>query len=166
VIGLRCPYCFRDEDRVVDSRTVDDGDAVRRRRECLACGRRFTTFEKVAEDTKIVVLKRRGARESFDREKVAQGMRAALKNRPFSDSEIDALAADVEEEIRSFKEEVTSQEIGQIVLRRLFEVDEVGYMRFASVYKGFERLQDFTEEASFVSPAVLEKREDDRDVGE
>ncbi len=154
-----------DDDRVVDSRTVDDGQGVRRRRECVGCGRRFTTFERVAEDTRITVIKRKGSREYFEREKLIAGLRASLKNRPFGDEVISSIAAEVEEEIRSLGDEITSEKVGLIVLRRLFELDEVGYMRFASVYKGFERLQDFEKEASFIYPKVLEKREDDEDEG-
>ncbi len=149
-----------DDDRVVDSRTVDDGLSVRRRRECVGCGRRFTTFERVTEDARVTVVKRRGSKEYFDRDKLFVGIRAALKNRPFDEKVILSIVIDVEEEVRSLGDEISSEEIGLIVLKRLFDLDEVGYMRFASVYKGFERLQDFEKEALFIAPRVLEKRVD------
>lgn len=149
-----------DDDRVVDSRAADDGLSVRRRRECVGCGRRFTTFERVAEDARVTVIKRKGSKEYFDRDKLFAGIRAALKNRPFDEKAILSIVIDVEEEVRSIGDEITSEEIGLVVLKRLFDLDEVGYMRFASVYKGFERLQDFEKEARFISPRVLEKLED------
>lgn len=140
--GVRCPGCQAPDDRVVDSRQADDGAAIRRRRECLACGRRFTTFERV-EELPLVVRKRGGRREPFDRAKVVAGMRAAAKNRPVSGTTLEAVAAEVEEELRLAGGEVTSREVGLAVLTRLRQLDEVAYVRFASVYGGFEGLRDF-----------------------
>lgn len=130
---------------MVDSRTADAGTAIRRRRECLACTRRFTTFERL-EELPLLVVKRSGDRVPFDRAKVAEGVRAATKGRPVSDQAIDALAADVEEHIRVCGPEVPSTEVGLAVLEGLRGLDEVAYVRFASVYKGFDDPADFTRE--------------------
>ena len=142
---MRCPGCQAPDDRVVDSRQADDGAAIRRRRECLACGRRFTTFERV-EEVPLVVRKRGGRREPFDRSKVVAGMRAAAKNRPVEAPRLEAVAAEVEEELRLAGGEVTSREVGLAVLTRLRELDEVAYVRFASVYRSFRDLDEFLDE--------------------
>jgi transcriptional repressor NrdR len=142
---------------VVDSRTSDEGVAIRRRRECLACSRRFTTFERV-EEAPLVVVKRSGHRESFDRAKVVSGLRSATKNRPVSDEQMEALAADVEELVRIEGPEVASQVVGRAVLERLRAVDEVAYLRFASVYKGFEGAADFEREVGLLTKATEPKR--------
>jgi transcriptional repressor NrdR len=148
---MRCPWCGESNDRVVDSREVEGGSAVRRRRECEVCSRRFTTFERV-EQTGLTVVKRSGRREPFSREKVAGGIRSATKNRPFATSEIDALVDTVTAKVRSLGPEVTSEQIGTEVLDRLRELDEVAYLRFASVYKGFEEVGDFQREAGLLAP--------------
>ena len=143
---MRCPYCSAEEDKVVDSRVADDGRAIRRRRECLECHRRFTTFERI-EETPLVVEKRDGVEELFDRTKISEGIRRALKNRPVSDEQIEAVAEEVEEAVRADgRRRVGSAEIGREVLDRLRVVDDVGYLRFASVYKGFTELTDFERE--------------------
>lgn len=142
---------------MVDSRTSDEGVAIRRRRECLACSRRFTTFERV-EEAPLVVVKRSGHRESFDRAKVVSGLRSATKNRPVSDEQMEALAADVEELVRIEGPEVASQVVGRAVLERLRAVDEVAYLRFASVYKGFEGAADFEREVGLLTKATEPKR--------
>lgn len=143
---MRCPYCSSEEDKVVDSRVAEDGRAIRRRRECLGCGRRFTTFERI-EDTPLIVTKRDGIEEPFDRSKIAEGIRRACKNRPVSDEQIDALAEEVEEAVRADgSRRVQSAEIGRLVLDRLRTLDDVAYLRFASVYKGFQELTDFERE--------------------
>ena len=144
---MRCPGCGSGDDKVVDSRSIDDGAATRRRRECLACGRRFTTFERL-EDAPLVVVKRSGHSEPFDRAKVVAGIRAATKNRPVADTEMEAVAADIEEALRLEAAEVTSEQVGVAVLDRLRILDEVAYLRFASVYKGFEDLGDFEREVA------------------
>lgn len=144
-----------DDDRVVDSRAADGGSAIRRRRECGGCDHRYTTFERV-EALPLLVLKRAGIAEPFDVEKLADGVRKAAANRSaVSEEAITVLAASVEEAMREKKPEVTSQEIGVAVLDRLRELDEVAYLRFASVYKGFDAASDFAREA-----ASLQKKTD------
>lgn len=142
---------------MVDSRLAEDGAAIRRRRECTACGGRFTTYERL-EEAPLWVLKRSGQREPFDRTKVIAGMRAATKNRPVSEDALDALAQDVEDALRGAGADVSSQQIGLTVLERLREVDEVAYMRFASVYKGFEDAGDFQREAGLLTKTTAPKR--------
>jgi transcriptional repressor NrdR len=143
---MRCPYCSVEEDKVVDSRMAEDGHAIRRRRECSNCGRRFTTFERI-EESPLIVEKRSGSDEPFDRLKVAEGIRRACKNRPVSDDQIEEIAEGVEEAIRADgRRRVTSGDIGREVLDRLRATDDVAYLRFASVYKGFSELTDFERE--------------------
>ena len=154
---MRCPVCASVDDKVVDSRTADDGAAIRRRRECLDCGRRFTTFERV-EEVPLAVLKRSGEREPFDRAKVVAGMRAATKNRPVEMTQLEAMAAEVEEAVRLEGPEVSTQVIGMAVLDRLRVVDEVAYLRYASVYKGFEDADDFQREVGLLTKATEPKR--------
>ncbi len=153
---MRCPYCFIDDDKVVDSRSIDDGSVTRRRRECLGCGRRFTTFERV-DDVRLTVLKRSGAREPFDRSKVIRGIEAAVKNRRVDVKVVHDLVNELEESLRNSGDECTSSEIGVAVLDALHRLDEVAYLRFASVYKGFERWSDFEEEASLLTGRSLDK---------
>jgi transcriptional repressor NrdR len=145
---MRCPRCNVDDDKVVDSRAAADGSAIRRRRQCLACGFRFTTYERF-EEVPIVVVKRSGGREPFDRAKIIGGVRQAAKYRPITDEQIEAVAAVIDEELRlSGIGEVTTQDIGVVVLDRLRLLDPVVYLRFASVYKGFEDPSDFEREAT------------------
>jgi transcriptional repressor NrdR len=147
---MRCPACASLDDKVVDSRLADDGVAIRRRRECLACGRRFTTFERV-DEVGLVVVKRSGLREPFRRSKIVAGVRAASKNRPVSPEQLEGLAGDVEEALRLEGSEASSARVGAIVLERLRALDEVAYVRFASVYKGFEGADDFEREVLALS---------------
>ena len=143
---MQCPYCSNPDDKVVDSRVAEEGRSIRRRRECLACGRRFTTFER-AEEVPLLVIKRNGVEEAFDIDKVIAGIRMATKNRPVAESEIKDLAEDVEEAMRAYPDRpVPSSEIGREVLERLRHLDEVAYLRFASVYKDFQELDDFERE--------------------
>ena len=142
---MRCPGCGEDDDKVVDSRAADEGAAIRRRRECIACGRRFTTFERV-EEVPLSVRKGDGSLEPFDVAKVAAGVRLAATGRPIDDAAIAELAASVEEELRLTGPEVSSQRIGIEVLERLQALDQVAALRFASVYKGFDDLADFARE--------------------
>jgi transcriptional repressor NrdR len=144
------------EDKVVDSRMADGGAATRRRRECLGCGRRFTTFERVEELT-LVVVKRSGIRETFDRGKVLAGIRRAAKNRPLAEADLEAIAAEVEEQVRLSGPEVESQEVGRTVLDRLGALDPVTYLRFASVYKGFEDVTDFEREVGLLQKTTVPK---------
>ena len=149
---MRCPNCASLDDKVVDSRLADEGVAIRRRRECLGCGRRFTTFERI-EEVGLVVLKRSGVREPFRRAKVVAGVRAAAKNRPVTVEQLEGLAADVEECLRLEGSEASSARVGAIVLERLRALDEVAYVRFASVYKGFDDPGDFEREVLALTKA-------------
>jgi transcriptional repressor NrdR len=151
---MRCPWCGRDQDRVVDSRPAERGRAIRRRRECLSCGRRYSTFERV-EDLGLMVLKNDGAREPWDREKVIAGVRKAIVNRPVTDEQVLALAERVEARLRKKGPEVSSQQVGLEVLANLQRLDHVAYLRFASVYKDFQELGDFERELG----RLLQKRE-------
>jgi transcriptional repressor NrdR len=142
---MRCPWCGADDDRVVDSRPADGGSSIRRRRQCNACGRRFSTYERI-EDVGLIVRKRDGSRDPFRREKVAAGVLKATKNRPVSDFQVEELVDRVEERLRRKGPEVTSQQVGIEVLRQLRDLDEVAYLRFASVYKDFKEVADFERE--------------------
>ena len=135
---------------------AEDGIAIRRRRECGACGQRFTTFERI-EEVGPLVVKRSGAREPFDRQKVLQGLRAACKNRPVSDDVLSELAAGVEDAMRALGRDVSSQEVGMSTLEALRVIDEVAYVRFASVYKGFEGTEDFAREIGMLVKATAPK---------
>lgn len=154
---MRCPRCTSFDDKVVDSRAADDGSAIRRRRECLSCGQRFTTYERF-EEVPFVVLKRSSVREPFDRSKVIAGVEAAAKNRPVSSDQIAAMAADIEESLRILGSEVKTEEVGLAVLDRLRAVDEVAYLRFASVYKGFSGAGDFEREAGLLKKSTSPKQ--------
>jgi len=139
---MRCPYCRSDDTKVVDSRDTEEGSAIRRRRECAACGQRFTTFER-AEGVSLVVVKRDGTREPFDRAKVVSGLTKACANRPVSDRKIRAMCDEIEEALRAKGAEVPSQDIGREVLARLRDLDEIAFVRFASVYREFQNVADF-----------------------
>ena len=154
---MRCPACANDDDKVVDSRSSDDGSSIRRRRECLECGRRFTTYERV-EEVPLVVLKRSGDREPFDRTKIVEGLRSAAKGRPLAPELLDDVAADVEESLRLEGGDVSSERIGLDVLERLRELDHVAYVRFASVYKGFDDAADFERELTLLTKDTAPKR--------
>jgi transcriptional repressor NrdR len=154
---MRCPWCGADDDRVVDSRPADGGSSIRRRRQCNACGRRFSTYERI-EDVGLVVRKRDGSRDPFRREKVAAGVLKATKNRPVSDFQVEELVDRVEERLRRKGPEVTSQQVGIEVLRQLRDLDEVAYLRFASVYKDFKEIADFERELGALSKREPAKR--------
>jgi transcriptional repressor NrdR len=139
---MRCPYCRSDDTKVVDSRDTDDGAAIRRRRECGGCGQRFTTFER-AEGVSLVVVKRDGTREPFDRAKLVGGLTKACANRPVSDRKIRQMCDEIEEALRAKGAEVVSQDIGREVLARLRDTDEIAFVRFASVYREFQNVADF-----------------------
>ncbi len=141
----------------MDSRVAEDGGAIRRRRECLGCNRRFTTFERV-EEVPLWVVKRTGLREPFDRSKVVAGIRSACKNRPVTDEAMETLAQEVEDVLRAETAEPTSQQVGVVVLEHLKALDEVAYLRFASVYKGFEEAGDFQREAGLLTKTTEPKR--------
>jgi transcriptional repressor NrdR len=148
---VRCPACGSVDDKVVDSRQADDGSSIRRRRQCLACARRFTTFERL-EDVALVVLKRSGRREPFDRSKVVAGVAAAAKGRPLGEPGAEQVAVAVEDSLRlEGRAEVTSEDVGRAVLERLRDLDAVAAVRFASVYKGFDDPADFEREVSLLT---------------
>jgi len=153
---VRCPRCSGAEDRVIDSRTSEDGAAIRRRRECLACGRRFTTYERL-EEVPFVVVKRSGQREPFDRAKIITGMKAAAKNRPLPLSALEQIAVEIEEGLRLVGPEVGSQQVGLAVLEALRGRDHVAYLRFASVYKDFTDAGDFQREAGLLTKVTTPK---------
>jgi len=143
---MKCPYCQADNDRVIDSRASEDGFATRRRRECLGCKRRYTTYERV-ERTTMKVVKKDGARVPFDRNKLKLGLEKACWKRPISDAKLEAIVSDVENNIEAnFDSEVESRYVGELVMQQLRELDQVAYVRFASVYRQFEDVQDFVEE--------------------
>ncbi|MBA2282450.1 MAG: transcriptional repressor NrdR [Acidimicrobiia bacterium] len=147
---MRCPTCSIDDDKVVDSRPATEGDAIRRRRECLGCGHRFTTFERV-EEVPLVVVKRNGDRTPFERAKIVAGAQVAATDRPVTEAQLNDLAAEVEEELRLGGPDVTTDCIGIGVLERLRRLDVVAAVRFASVYKGFDDLADFEREVTELS---------------
>lgn len=155
--AVRCPYCQGVDDKVVDSRLAEDGAAIRRRRECLVCSRRYTTYERI-DEVPLVVLKRSGTSEPFDRDKLAAGIERAVTGRPIEEGTVAALAAEVEEEAREESAEVTSERLGLAVLERLRRLDDVAYLRFASVYKGFENLDDFEREVGELQKTTAPKR--------
>ncbi len=143
---MRCPYCRKDNDRVIDSRASQDGAAIRRRRECVACSRRYTTYER-PEDTTIKVVKKDGSRAPFDREKIQQGLERACWKRPISTLQIDATVDAIENDVyQSFENEIETTELGQLVMEHLRELDQVAFVRFASVYRQFKDAHDFVEE--------------------
>lgn len=147
---MRCPYCGNDNSKVLDSRPVEENLAIRRRRECATCGRRFTTFERL-DLAPLVVVKRDGRREAFDREKVRQGVLRATHGRPVSADAIDRLVAEVEQRARSRGErEIRSLDIGEWVMDGLRTLDEVAYVRFASVYRRFSDVDTLIEEAELL----------------
>jgi transcriptional repressor NrdR len=163
---MRCPYCESEEDKVVDSRLAEEGRAIRRRRECIGCGRRYTTFER-AEEVPLLISKRSGDEEPFVREKVIEGVRRACKNRPVSEADILTIADDVEEAMRAdIRRPVPSAEIGREVLERLRLLDEVAYLRFASVYKDFQELDDFERELGLLLKKSPPKAGDEAQEGE
>ena len=144
---MQCPFCRHPETRVLDSRAADDGAAIRRRRQCQQCERRFTTVEQVT----LAVVKRSGTTEPFSRDKVIVGVRKACQGRPVTEAELARLGQQVEETIRaSGTAEVPSHEVGMAILAPLRELDEVAYLRFASVYRSFESLEDFETEIALL----------------
>ncbi len=155
---MRCPACHADDSKVVDSRTAEDGAAIRRRRQCLACSHRFTTYERV-DEVPLVVVKSDGTRRPFDRSKIVAGVAAATKGRSVDETRIQQLAVEVEDEVRLQGAEVTSAQIGLAVLDRLRAIDEVAYLRFASVYKDFDAAADFHREIELLSKLGAESSE-------
>lgn len=145
---MKCPYCGYSESKVIDSRPSDEGASIRRRRECLSCSKRFTTYETV-ESLPMVVVKKDGSRQSFDRRKVLGGMLRACEKRPVALAELEKIAAEIEQDLQnSMEREISTVAIGEKVMDRLRTVDQVAYVRFASVYRQFKDLDTFMEELS------------------
>lgn len=143
---MRCPYCAHIEDKVVDSRESKDGDSIRRRRECLGCTRRFTSYERI-DEIPFMVVKKDGKRESFDRNKVLAGLFRACEKRPISTSQLEEIVDEVEKNVQdSLDRELVTTEIGKIIMRRLKTLDKVAYVRFASVYLEFADVSEFMTE--------------------
>ncbi len=143
---MKCPFCGDADSKVIDSRPTEEGDSIRRRRECLQCEKRFTTFEKI-DDIPITVVKRNNEREPFNPSKIQAGLLRATIKREVPRDVLERVVADIENEIRNqFKREIPSDEIGEMVLRRLQEIDTVAYVRFASVYKDFKDVHEFVQE--------------------
>lgn len=145
---MRCPYCGENDDKVLESRTLGNGETTRRRRECIKCGYRFTSYERI-EEKPFMVVKRDGRRQPFERAKIEKGITRALEKRPVSNSMIEILITEIEDTAmlqgRSARE-ISTAELGEIVLSRLYEIDKVAYIRFASVYRHFENLEEFITE--------------------
>ena len=143
---MRCPYCHGTEDRVVDSRSSREGGAIRRRRECLQCGKRFTTYEYV-EERQLQVVKRDGTVEGYDRRKLLRSLRLACVKRPITPTEIDAISIEIEDQLnRQGRDEIDSRMLGEMIMERLKSRDHVAYVRFASVYRNFQDIDEFYEE--------------------
>ena len=143
---MKCPFCGYTDSKVIDSRPAEDGTTIRRRRECLDCQKRFTTYE-IIERMPLVVIKRDGSRESFDKVKIINGVIRACEKRPVTMTQIESLANDIELELRGrLESEVKSEVIGEMVMARLKDLDEVAYVRFASVYRSFKDINTFMEE--------------------
>ncbi len=157
---MRCPYCTHSESKVVDSRPTDEGERIRRRRECLSCERRFTTYE-VIETTPLMVIKRDGAREVFDQNKLLSGMIKACEKRPVSLNELEEAVSGIETTLQnSLEREVSSTEIGELAMEKLGRIDQVAYVRFASVYRQFKDINSFLSELKMI--LEREKMEENR----
>lgn len=140
---MRCPACGNSESKVVDSRPSEDGAAIRRRRECLECGHRFTTYERLG-DSPLIIVKSDGSSEAYDRQKLMRGLLTACAKRPIAPERIEALIDDIELELRgTARSETTSRSLGDMALARLAKLDDVAYVRFASVYKDFQNIEEF-----------------------
>ncbi|MFR9126324.1 MAG: transcriptional regulator NrdR [Acidaminococcus intestini] len=143
---MKCPFCSYADSRVIDSRSVDNGTSIRRRRECPECGRRFTTYEKY-EETPLLVIKKDGRRELFDSQKLTNGLLKAFEKRPFSYEQIQSIASGIERDLRALGEsEVKSTLIGETVMKALEKIDQIAYVRFASVYRQFADVNSFMQE--------------------
>ena len=143
---MKCPYCGFKESKVVDSRPADEGSSIRRRRECLSCGKRFTTYETV-ESMPMVVIKRDGSRQTFDRRKLVNGMLRACEKRPVSLAQLEKIGEEIEQELQnSLEREISTERVGELVMDKLKSVDEVAYVRFASVYRQFKDINTFMRE--------------------
>jgi transcriptional repressor NrdR len=145
---MLCPRCGKQDDRVIESRSLAGGEAIRRRRECTACGYRFTSYERI-EEKQLLVIKSTGRREPFERDKLEKGIRRALEKRPVSQVQIESIVNEIQDEaglLAQGAHEVSTRDIGELVLKKLYEVDRVAYIRFASVYRNFEDVAQFIKE--------------------
>lgn len=143
---MKCPFCGHKEDKVIDSRSSEEGRSIRRRRECLNCKRRFTTYENI-EETSLMVIKKDNRREAFDKKKLLAGIKKACEKRPISVERLEELADRIEYSLQSkFEKEVEANQIGELVMSLLYELDEVAYVRFASVYRQFKDINQFMKE--------------------
>ncbi|MBU1147097.1 MAG: transcriptional regulator NrdR [Candidatus Omnitrophica bacterium] len=143
---MKCPFCGHKEDKVIDSRSSEEGRSIRRRRECLKCKRRFTTYEHI-EETSLMVIKKDGRREPFDRKKVLAGLKKACEKRPISMQQLEDLAEKIEYTLQSkFEKEVDASQVGELLMEELYKLDEVAYVRFASVYRQFKDINQFMKE--------------------
>jgi transcriptional repressor NrdR len=150
MIIMKCPFCNYSEDKVVDSRPTEEGAAIRRRRECLKCGGRFTTYEKI-ESLPLLVIKKDGTRETFDKNKIINGLLKSCEKRPVSLEKVEQIANEIEIQLyNSMKKEISTVEIGEAIMSRLKEIDEVAYVRFASVYKQFKDIDTFMQELKLI----------------
>lgn len=148
---MRCPFCKEDSDRVIDSRSSEGGRIIRRRRQCLSCKRRFTTYERIEETVKLTVIKKDGSRVPYDRQKIVAGVQKSCYKRPVSMAQIIALTEDVEEQLfREGKQEISALRIGALTVERLRRLDRVAYIRYASVYRDFQDVNEFIAEANDV----------------
>ena len=155
---MRCMFCGHDDSKVLDSRPVDDGRSIRRRRECLACGKRFTTYERV-EELPLIVVKNDSSRELFDPNKVLNGLLRACDKRAIPTSVLENVVADVERELsNNLEREVSSKKIGELVMKRLRGIDQVAYVRFASVYRKFEDVSTFIDEIRSLQKELEENK--------
>lgn len=145
---MKCPFCEFEESKVIDSRPTDEGEAIRRRRECLNCAKRFTTYEKI-ETIPLMVIKKDGSRQMFDREKLLNGIMRACEKRPVATSDMERIVNEIETATQNLLErEISSQKIGEMVMERLPAIDEVAYVRFASVYRQFKDINTFVDEVN------------------
>lgn len=170
VLRMRCPYCANADSKVIDSRSADEGNAIRRRRECAACGKRFTTYETI-EQVPLMVIKRDGRRVLFDRGKILNGVMRSCEKRSISAERISGLVDEIEKELRGgLEREVSTEAVGELVMRRLKDFDEVAYVRFASVYRKFADIYTFKKELEALLAAkrkeAPEERETEKHAGE
>jgi len=144
---MRCPFCGANKDKVIDSRSAEQGRVIRRRRQCLGCDRRFTTYERLEETVRLTVVKKDGSRVPYNRQKLIAGLEKACYKRPVSVEQLQQLVEDLEEELfQTYEREVRSEEIGRLLSERLKQIDQVAYVRYASVYKQFRDIEDLLEE--------------------
>jgi transcriptional repressor NrdR len=158
---MKCPHCGSLDDKVIDSRSLANGDAIRRRRECLACGLRFTSYER-REEKPLMVIKRDGRREPFERSKIERGLTRALEKRPVSQMSIENFVNEIEDEaafLAKTSNEISSEAVGSMVLRRLYGLDKVAYIRFASVYRQYETADEFLHEIDLLQRQEAERRD-------